>query len=77
MPGLVAMNPVTAIAFMLLGAALWLLREQPASSRAHALAWVLSAAAGVTALLCLSRLYLPWDLGPDRLLFADKVAGLT
>ncbi len=31
-PGLVAMNPVTAIAFVLLSAALWLLREQPAIS---------------------------------------------
>ena len=76
-PGLVAMNPVTAIAFMVLGAALWLLREQPASSGAHSLARVLAAVAVVTALLCLSRLYLPWDLGPDRLLFADKVAGVA
>ena len=76
-PGLVAMNPATAIAFVLLGAALWPLRDQPALSRARALAWVFSAVAVVIALLCLSRLYLPWDLGPDRLLFADKVAGLA
>src|ERR1017187_4639684 len=73
-PGLVAMNPVTAIAFALAGCALLLLLRAdrvPAyrhASRACAVAVV------VLPLLCLSRLYLPWDLGPDRLLFRGRVA---
>jgi hypothetical protein len=73
-PDLVAMNPVTAIGFVLLGLSLWRLRTELGSSRSRLGARLLASAVVLLALLCLSRLYTPWDLGLDRLVFRDQVA---
>jgi len=73
-PGLVAMNPITALSFVAAGLALWLLRTQGAAGRAKLAGRTLAALVVVLPILCLSRLYLPWDLGLDRLVFSAQVA---
>ena len=75
-PGFVAMNPVTALAFILAGLALWLLQEDSRPSSAGPAGRMLAALVVVLTMLCLSRLYLPWDLGLDRLLFPERVSGV-
>jgi two-component system, cell cycle sensor histidine kinase and response regulator CckA len=73
--GFVAMNPVTAVEFILAGVALYLLRDQDSMpSSAGAAGRMIAATVVALAVLCLSRLYTPWDLGVDRLLFRDQVA---
>ncbi|HET7601305.1 MAG TPA: PAS domain S-box protein [Gemmatimonadales bacterium] len=72
LPGFVAMNPVTAVAFILAGLALWWLRDERARP-ARAPAQVCAALVLGLALLCLSRVYGPWDLGPDRLVFRQRL----
>jgi PAS domain S-box-containing protein len=74
MPGFVAMNPVTAINFILAGFALCLLVTEPVPLRRRRAAQAAAACLVLLALLCLSRLYTPWDLGVDRLLFPGQVA---
>ncbi len=73
-PGLVAMNPVTAFCFVAAGLALWLLRTEGAPARMQLAGRVLAALVVVLPPLCLSRLYLPWDLALDRLAFSAQVA---
>jgi hypothetical protein len=73
--GRVAMNPLTAIAFLLASLSLRLqLTDLPAPPFSRALARLSAATVVVLALLCLSRLFTSWDLGLDRLLFADQLA---
>lgn len=73
-PDLVAMNPGgTAIAFMLAGAALWLLHPEDAGRRRRIGGRI---AAALVVLLAVARLvgyWWGWDNGPDRWLFADKL----
>ena len=73
-PGLVAMNPITALSFVAAGLALWLLRTLGGAGRAKLAGRTLAALVVVLPILCLSRLYLPWDLGLDRLVFSAQVA---
>jgi two-component system, cell cycle sensor histidine kinase and response regulator CckA len=73
LPGRVAMNPVTAVAFLAAGLALWLLRMEAPSRPRRVVAHLCAASVVLLALLCLSRLYTPWDLGLDRLLFPQRV----
>ncbi len=73
-PGLIAMNPVTAIAFSLAGCGLLLLLHADGATAYRRACRACAVAVVVLPLLCLSRLYLPWDLGPDRLLFPGRVA---
>src|SRR5262249_10297095 len=73
-PGMVAMNPGgTALAFLLAGASLWIL-SRPTGDRLRALG--VACAVGVVLLgsFRLGGYLLGWDGGPDRLLFADKLA---
>jgi PAS domain S-box-containing protein len=72
--GLVAMNPATAIGFILSSISLRLLTESP-PPLSRRLARICAAAVVLLAFLCLSRLFTPWDLELDRLLFADQLAG--
>jgi two-component system cell cycle sensor histidine kinase/response regulator CckA len=72
--GLVAMNPATAIAFILSSISLRLLAEPP-PPLSRRLARICAAAVVLLAFLCLSRLFTPWDLELDRLLFTDQLAG--
>ena len=75
LPGRVAMNPITAVAFLAAGLSLWLLRVEPPSRPRRLVAHLCAASVVLLALLCLSRLYTPWDLGLDQLLFAHGVRG--
>ena len=72
--GLIAMNPVSAIAFILASVALRLLLSESPPPRSRLLARLCAAVVVLLALLCLSRLFIAWDLGPDRLLFRDQLA---
>jgi len=69
------MNPVTAIAFLFAGLSLLLLRRESPPRLARLMATGLAVSVALIALLCLSRFYTPWDLGPDRHLFPDQLAG--
>jgi two-component system, cell cycle sensor histidine kinase and response regulator CckA len=71
--GFIAMNPATAISFALASLALRLLLTEPSRPRPRLLARLCAGAVVVVALLCLARFFTPWDLGPDRLLFADQL----
>jgi two-component system cell cycle sensor histidine kinase/response regulator CckA len=73
-PGLVAMNPVTALSFVVAGLALCLLRTESLPARTRLLARMLAVLVVVLPLVSLSRLYLPWDLALDRLFFSAQVA---
>jgi len=72
--GEVAMNPVTAIAFVLASTALWLQHPGSVSRQSRLLALACAASVVLLALLCASRLYSAWDLGPDRLLFSEQLS---
>jgi PAS domain S-box-containing protein len=72
--GLVAMNPVTAIAFALASVALRLMLSESPPRPSRVLARLCAAAVVLLALLCLTRLLGTWDLGPDRLLFSHQLA---
>jgi PAS domain S-box-containing protein len=76
-PGTVAMNPLTAVAFLLASASLWLiLRTEPGTTTPNLakLCAAIVAAIGATKLLSvLTGIALPLD----QVLFHDKLAGLT
>lgn len=67
LPGLVAMNPVTALTFIVLGAGLAALRQR-AAARTCAIF------AGLTGALVLLRYASGWDLGIDTALFPETAA---
>lgn len=81
LPGLVAMNPATAVLFVLAGASLWLQRPRAAGgmtghARAqHRIARLLAGLVAVSAALILGDTLLGWGPGVDQWLFADKLAG--
>jgi PAS domain S-box-containing protein len=76
-PGFVSMNPVTALAFVMAGASLWWQRHSGQPPRPATLRWARALAAGVAAigLVCLSGYAFGLDLGVDRLLFSEALAG--
>lgn len=68
-PGLTAMNPLTAVTFILSGIALWfLIKPQP-----YPLSQLLALSVVGIAVLKLAEIVFGWDIGIDRLLFADKL----
>ena len=71
-PGLISMKANTAVAFMLTGLALWFLQAKRVHARAgrHA-AWVCASVVALLGLLTLAENVCRWDLGIDRLLFAE------
>jgi PAS domain S-box-containing protein len=74
-PGLVAMNPVTAVAFILAGGTLYLTGEEPVPLARRRIARL-----GVTAVLLIGLSVLihyvtGWEAGLDQLLFHEKLAG--
>ena len=73
-PGLVAMNPITAVAFVLTGAALLLSGGDREGGRAAARGLALVVA--LVGLLKLAELYLGWNVGVDRLLFPEKLGAV-
>ncbi|HUF36027.1 MAG TPA: PAS domain-containing protein [Gemmatimonadales bacterium] len=72
-PGLVAMNPVTAVAFLLAGLALQLIYPAQAPLAHRRAGQAAAAAVALIAPLCLSRFVTPWELGPDRLIFSNRL----
>jgi PAS domain S-box-containing protein len=76
-PGFVSMNPVTALAFVMAGASLWWQRHSGQPPRPATLRWARALAAGVAGigLVCLSGYAFGLDLGVDRLLFSEALAG--
>ena len=72
LPGLVAMNPLTAICFVLSAVALWLQAGEPMAARHMARGCGVTVV--VVALLVLAKYLLGWDIGPDQLLFREQLS---
>jgi PAS domain S-box-containing protein len=78
LPGLVAMNPATAVCFIMSGVSLWLLGEAGAESRGGAGVQIARACAAVVAFVGLLKFggdLLGRDAPVDQILFAGKLAG--
>lgn len=73
LPGLVAMNPTTAIAFVLAGLSLWLLQAQNRASGQRRIAQGLAFAVALIGLIKLVGILSGWDVGIDQLLFRGKL----
>lgn len=74
-PGLVAMNPVTASSFILAGIVLWLLAVPDARRGVSLLAQMAGILIASVGLLKLLAYLTPWDAGVDRIFFGDKLVG--
>ena len=78
-PGLVAMNPATAVLFVFAGAALWLKRSRGDGLNANAaearLAHMLAGLVILGATLKFAEMWFGWSSGIDQWLFAEKLAG--
>lgn len=69
LPGLVTMKPNTALAFVLAGVSLWLLRREEADQRARRIAGACAFLVALVGLLTLGEYLAGWNLGIDQLLF--------
>ena len=81
-PGLVAVNPATAVAFMLGGLSLWLQRREPAGIPRNAATSVYPARGAALLMVAIGALRLGgyglgWDHDIDQLLFTDKLLADT
>jgi hypothetical protein len=75
-PGLVSMNPLTAVAFMLAGTSLWLLRRPPGPDGPRAARRVGQLAAAAVAVIGLAKALSYFgviQLPIDQILFGDKL----
>ena len=70
-PGLVTMKANTAVAFVLAGAALWLLHVEQAGRRVRRLVIACAAVTALIGLLTLGEYLLGWDLRIDQVLFRE------
>src|SRR6267143_4350756 len=70
----VAMNPATAVCFILAGASLWLARTEGVSSRRRRLAAGLALAVAFVAVVRLAGYFLGAEVGVDQLLFRERLA---
>lgn len=74
----VAMNPMTAVAFLLSSAGLWLYRadvsDAPRLANIRRAAFLCAAAVALTGLLMFFGYAAGWDVGLDRVLFSSKLA---
>jgi diguanylate cyclase (GGDEF)-like protein len=73
LPNLVAMNPTTAVAFILLAVSLWLLQKKDASGSAPGAAKLCAALVALIGLCKLVQVVFGWPEGVDQLLFAGKL----
>ncbi len=77
-PNAAAMNPMTAVAFILSSASLWLCRADVSDAtrlaRLRSTAFLCAAAVALIGLVRLVGYAIGWDVGLDRLLFASKLA---
>jgi two-component system, sensor histidine kinase and response regulator len=72
-PGRIAMNPLTAVAFILSAASLWVLVPEPLSESRRRLGIGLAAAVVLIALLILARVLIGLDTGLDRAIFTERL----
>src|SRR2546425_4289231 len=72
-PGLVAMNPATAAAFILAGVSLWVLPQEPANPLARRAGMACVSIVALVGLLTLSGHVFGWDIGIDQVLFRQKL----
>jgi PAS domain S-box-containing protein len=72
-PGLVAMNPGTAVAFILAGFSLWILLNEPADPLARRTGMACASIVALVGLLTLSGYVFGWDIGIDQVLFRQKL----
>jgi signal transduction histidine kinase len=70
----VAMNPATAICFILTGASLWLPRAEPAAPWTRRVATTLAASVALVAIVRLAGYVIGAEVGVDRLLFPERLA---
>ncbi|HXI14559.1 MAG TPA: EAL domain-containing protein [Thermoanaerobaculia bacterium] len=75
LPGLVAMNPATALAFICLGVSLALQLREGSDARARSFAIVLAAFAALIGLTRIGSIISGIDIPIDRILFPDTLAG--
>lgn len=76
LPGLVSMNPMTAVGFVLAAVSLWLQQDATAAapgSRKLRVARFAALAIMAIGLLRLAAVLLGWDAGVDQWLFADRL----
>lgn len=69
----VAMNPATAVGFILFGASLWIIRAEPLSRDRRRLAGTLAAVVALVALARLGGYLLGVEVGIDQVLFAGQL----
>ncbi len=72
-PGLVAMNPATAIAFILVGVSLWLLRRGEVSRNTRRISRGLAVVVALVGLTKIIQIVFGWEFGVDQLLFPEKL----
>jgi PAS domain S-box-containing protein len=75
-PGLVAMNPATAVSFILAALALLLGDLEVVPRARKGLALACAAAVLLVGASVLGRYLIGWDLAPDQWLFRDKLSGI-
>jgi diguanylate cyclase (GGDEF)-like protein len=73
LPTLVAMNPTTAVAFVLLAVSLWLSQKKDVPASAFGGAQLCAVLIALTGLCKLFQVVFGWPEGIDQLLFADKL----
>jgi signal transduction histidine kinase/DNA-binding response OmpR family regulator len=73
LPGLVAMNPVSAVGFVLAGVSAWLLQGERAGRRVRRIARACALVVALVGLLKLLQMLIGWEFGIDQLLFANKL----
>jgi PAS domain S-box-containing protein len=73
-PGFVAMNPATAVCFILAGVTLFLSRREPVSARGERVARICTVAILLVGLSVLLRYVGGWEGGLDQVFFRDKLA---
>jgi len=74
LPGLTTLKANTAIAFILIGAALWLLRDERFDLRKRRLAQLSILLVFLIAFLTLTEYIFGWNLGIDQLIFRDTAS---
>ena len=72
-PGVVAMNPMTALNFILAGAAVWLLQSTSPTLASRRVVHGFACFIAVIGLLRIIALTVGWDSGTDQLLFRSKL----
>jgi len=73
-PGMVSMNPITAVSFIFLGAAFLLLQQREEQRSSRLIAKTLASLVLLIGSLRLSADFTSYDTGIDRLIFPDKIA---